>query len=137
MSLIMADLDHFKSINDEYGHAAGDQVLVGAAAVLTAQSRAYDLAARYGGEEFVLLLPGTSQYEAVGIAERIREAISILTVPECDRRITVSMGVAGWIIGEKEQQLLARADAALYKAKSSGRNRVEGAAYADSSREQE
>ncbi len=137
LSLIMADLDHFKSINDQYGHSTGDQVLAGAAAVLAAESRPYDLAARYGGEEFVLLLPGTSQDEAIAIAERIRKEIGIIEVPECDRQITVSLGVAGWISGETGQQLVSRADAALYKAKSTGRNRVEAAACADSGREQE
>lgn len=124
---IMADLDHFKSINDEYGHIAGDQVLAHAAAVFGSLSRPYDLAARYGGEEFVLLLPGTTMEDAISIAERIRQQVAELEVEECPRQITASLGVAGWLAGEGPEQVVARADKALYVAKSSGRNRVETA----------
>jgi diguanylate cyclase (GGDEF)-like protein len=127
LSMVMADLDHFKSINDQYGHVTGDQVLARTAAVLKSQSRPYDLAARYGGEEFVLILPGTSTDEAIATAERIRKEIANLTVPGCPQPITISLGVAGWIAGETPQVFVARADAALYRAKSAGRNRVEAA----------
>jgi diguanylate cyclase (GGDEF)-like protein len=120
----MADLDRFKSINDQYGHIAGDQVLAGAAAVFNRQLRPYDLAARYGGEEFVLLLPGTSTENAVAIAERIREEIEKTTIATCPRQITISLGVAAWQKGEGAEGLVARADAALYSAKTGGRNRV-------------
>ena len=125
LSAIMADLDHFKSINDRYGHMAGDHVLVHAAAVLGSLSRSYDLAARYGGEEFVLLLPGTAIEDAKSIAERIRKQVEELRVEECPRQITASLGVASWIAGEGPEQFVARADQALYNAKSAGRNRVE------------
>ena len=127
LSIIMADLDRFKSINDQYGHITGDQVLAGAAAVFGSQMRPYDLAARYGGEEFICLLPGTSAEDALTIAERIRKEIEKITVPACPRQITVSLGVANWVAGETPEKFVARADAALYKAKSSGRNRVEPA----------
>jgi chemotaxis family two-component system sensor kinase Cph1 len=127
-SLIIIDLDQFKSINDEYGHLIGDQVLVSAAAVFASQLRPYDLAARYGGEEFVLLLPGTSQDQAAVVAERVRNAISKLEVGEYPRGITVSLGAACWMTGETAEETIARADKALYRAKQSGRNRVEVAA---------
>jgi diguanylate cyclase (GGDEF)-like protein len=133
LSVVMADLDHFKSINDQYGHQAGDQVLMRAAAVFGSQLRAYDLAARYGGEEFVLLLPETSTAEAAAIAERIREQVAKLEIPECPRQITISLGIATWIGGETSVELLARADAALYSAKRNGRNRVEAASTVQSS----
>ena len=125
LSMIMADLDHFKSINDQYGHITGDQVLASAAAVFKSQSRPYDLAARYGGEEFVLVLPGTTTDGAIAIAERIRKEIAALTVPGCPKQITISLGVASWVAGEAPEALVARADAALYSAKGTGRNRVE------------
>ena len=106
LSMIMGDLDHFKSINDQYGHITGDQVLAGAAAVFKSQSRPYDLAARYGGEEFVLVLPGTSTDSAIAVAERIRKEIAGLPVPGCGRQITISLGVASWMAGERRKRLL-------------------------------
>jgi diguanylate cyclase (GGDEF)-like protein len=127
LSVIMADLDHFKAINDRYGHLAGDQVLAGVASVLENHSRPYDLAARYGGEEFVLLLPLTSTDDAIAIAERIRNEVGKIAVPGRPIPITASFGVANWMTGETPDELLARADSALYRAKDSGRNRVEDA----------
>jgi diguanylate cyclase (GGDEF)-like protein len=127
LSVIIADLDHFKSINDQYGHPTGDQVLARSATVFGGHLRPYDLAARYGGEEFLLLLPGTSNEDAIIIAERIREEVAKLEVPGCPRQITASLGIASWIKGESPDELVARADAALYNAKHSGRNRVEKA----------
>jgi diguanylate cyclase (GGDEF)-like protein len=126
-SVIIIDLDHFKSINDQYGHLVGDQVLISAAAVFGSQLRPYDLAARYGGEEFVLLLPGTSNDQALIIAERVRNEVSKLEVPTCPKQITVSLGAACWMAGETAEETIARADKALYRAKQSGRNRVEAA----------
>jgi diguanylate cyclase (GGDEF)-like protein len=128
LSLVMADLDHFKSINDQYGHITGDHVLASVAAVFQSHLRTYDLAARYGGEEFVLLLPATSAEGAMVVAERMRKALADITVPDCPRQITMSLGVATWMPGETPEQFVARADAALYKAKNAGRNRVEVAA---------
>ena len=127
LSVIMADLDRFKSINDEYGHIAGDQVLAGAASIFKTQVRPFDLAVRYGGEEFVLLFPGASTADALGIAERIRSKIAEMTVPACPRRITISLGVATWKTGETLDQLVARADGALYDAKRAGRDCVRAA----------
>jgi diguanylate cyclase (GGDEF)-like protein len=127
LSLVMADLDHFKSINDQYGHITGDHVLVGVAAIFQSHLRPYDLAARYGGEEFVLLLPATSTEGAMVVAERMRKALANITVPDCPRQITMSLGVATWTKGETPEQFIVRADAALYHAKNSGRNRVEAA----------
>jgi diguanylate cyclase (GGDEF)-like protein len=127
LSLIMADLDHFKSINDQYGHITGDQVLARTASVFGSQLRPYDLAARYGGEEFVLLLPGTSADGAIAAAERIRTEVSEIKVTGCAVQITMSFGIASWMTGEAREEFVARADAALYRAKSTGRNRVEAA----------
>jgi diguanylate cyclase (GGDEF)-like protein len=125
LSVVLADLDHFKSINDQYGHLAGDHVLASTAAVFGSQSRPYDLAARYGGEEFVLLLPATTTDGAVAVAQRMRKKIAEMRVPECPAQISVSFGVATWIAGETLEQLVGRADVALYAAKGAGRNRVE------------
>ena len=125
LSLIFADLDHFKPINDQFGHLAGDQVLARLGLVLQSQLRPYDTAARYGGDEFVLLLPGSSMAAAIDIADRIRKSISTLNVPECPRQITISLGVAQWTTGDAALELIARADAALHNAKTNGGNRVE------------
>ena len=127
LSMIIADLDHFKSVNDQFGHLAGDQVLVQTAGVFGRQLRPYDVAARFGGEEFVLLLPATSTDGAIAVAERLRKDVAGLKIPECPRQITVSLGVASWMEGETAEGFVARADAALYNAKRSGRNRVEAA----------
>jgi diguanylate cyclase (GGDEF)-like protein len=125
LSVIFADLDHFKPINDQFGHNAGDQVLAGLGIVLKSQLRSYALATRFGGDEFVLLLPGTTKDGAVTVAERIREKVAAMTVPECPRQITMSMGVACLESGESGEELVARADEALYRAKGKGGNRVE------------
>jgi diguanylate cyclase (GGDEF)-like protein len=127
LSILIADLDHFKSINDQYGHIIGDQVLARAAMVFGSQLRPYDLAARYGGEEFLLLLPGASTEDAITIAERIRKEVAKIEVLGCPREVTVSLGVASWVAGEAPEELIARADETLYKAKNTGRNRVEAA----------
>jgi diguanylate cyclase len=119
-----ADLDHFKPINDQFGHLAGDKVLECMGPVLKSQLRPYDTAARYGGDEFVLLLPGSSMEAAIDIAERIRMDVSTLSAPGCPRRITISLGVVQWTTGEAGLELIDRADAALRSAKAEGGNRV-------------
>jgi diguanylate cyclase (GGDEF)-like protein/PAS domain S-box-containing protein len=123
-SVILGDLDHFKSVNDEFGHLVGDRVLTAAARVLADQARTYDLPARFGGEEFMVLLPETTLTDAMVIAQRIRTAISEVAVPEVTRQITMSLGVSTWGHGDTLGALVGRADAALYQAKKRGRNRV-------------
>jgi diguanylate cyclase (GGDEF)-like protein len=124
-SVMMLDIDHFKRVNDELGHAAGDQVLAGVAKALNAQVRPTDLAARYGGEEMVVALPDTPLEGARIAAERLRQRIESSRFPGIERAITVSIGVAALGPQEAATELLGRADELLYRAKSRGRNRVE------------
>lgn len=128
MACVMLDLDHFKKINDTYGHHAGDQVLVAAAAILAESRRPYDEVARFGGEEFVLLLPNTSADAARHVAERIRGLLAGTPVESDGHRIpmTASFGVAALPAREITclNDLLKAADRALYVAKETGRNRV-------------
>jgi diguanylate cyclase (GGDEF)-like protein/PAS domain S-box-containing protein len=125
-SLIMSDLDHFKEINDTWGHVTGDEALAQFAAVLQNQCRQVDLVARFGGEEFVILLPGLILETAVQIAERLRKSAATATPESLGKRcLTASFGVTQAALGESGSQILNRADTALYRAKSLGRNRVE------------
>ncbi len=126
-SAIMLDVDHFKKINDIYGHPAGDRVLVSLAKLLTREIRACDLAARYGGEEFMLILPETNIEKAQGTAERIRHMVADTPLPVDGKsiRLTISLGVVSSEgSGQDFESLLKDADRLLYKAKQSGRNRV-------------
>lgn len=132
LACLFLDIDHFKHVNDTYGHSVGDYVLQGVARIIKAHLRNVDILARYGGEEFVVVLPGTATEEAMVIAERIRQAVAYKTFnhPEHDPfQVTLSIGVAGVVGGEAAtgalgQALLDRADSALYAAKNGGRNRV-------------
>jgi two-component system cell cycle response regulator len=127
-SVILLDVDHFKNINDRYGHAAGDVVLGAVARQLMAGIRNCDVVARWGGEEFVLALPSTSLEGACEVAERARrrlEAADIMTSEGQHIPVTASFGVALLDPHESLEQLIDRADRAMYTAKSSGRNRVE------------
>ena len=121
---LMADLDHFKRVNDVHGHEAGDSVLAAFGDLLRRRTRAIDIVARFGGEEFVVLMPDTDKEQAVAIAERIREAIAACRVEPLPDPVTASFGVVELVAGEQASALLHRADTALYEAKQSGRNRV-------------
>lgn len=125
LALLVLDLDHFKHINDLYGHPVGDSVLKETAACIRADLRATDLLFRYGGEEFVVLLGNTDKSGALGVAERIRQAIATHGFCQGNLLVTVSIGVAVLAAGECAGDLFARADAALYRAKAAGRNRVD------------
>ena len=127
VGLLMLDIDHFKPINDTYGHAVGDDVLRELVARLAGNLRASDLLARYGGEEFVAILPGTDRQGAAALGEKLRRQVSDYPFPGVGE-VTVSIGVADSAGGERPSELLRRLDDALYAAKNSGRNRVEVAA---------
>ena len=130
LSLLMVDVDHFKRFNDTYGHPAGDAVLVAVASILAACVRPSDVVARYGGEEFVVMLPNTRLADARMVSERARAAIAEVMVRDTDGAplppVTVSIGVAEAHGETALASLIADADALLYAAKGSGRNRVEG-----------
>lgn len=127
-ALVLLDLDNFKMLNDTLGHVAGDRALREVAAIAASQLRGVDLAARYGGEELAFLLPRTSVADAHAVAERIREAVASHAFSDNGKgfRITASLGVAGWSEnGGDAQNVLRRSDEALYRAKKSGKNRVD------------
>lgn len=125
--VVVCDIDHFKSINDNYGHQAGDKVLRIIAKSLASRLRKTDFIARYGGEEFVILMPETQQPQAVKVIDSVREAIASCPFHFKERpvSITLSFGISECRAEDEPEHLFARADAALYKAKENGRNRVE------------
>jgi diguanylate cyclase (GGDEF)-like protein len=126
LALLLLDLDHFKNVNDQRGHPVGDQVLANVGAILRRTLRPQDFAGRSGGEEFAVLLPGTETSAALGIAERVREAIGEIHLSDTDVQVTASVGVASFPEHASTPDRLERlADAALYLAKRQGRNRVE------------
>jgi diguanylate cyclase (GGDEF)-like protein len=125
LSFILFDIDHFKRVNDQFGHLYGDQALHAVATCAEQTIRESDMLFRYGGEEFLVLLSGTSLDGAELLAERIRHAVEKLRPKlECDIRMTVSLGVVTLREEEDSAAVLARADEALYRAKEAGRNRV-------------
>jgi diguanylate cyclase (GGDEF)-like protein len=136
-AILLVDIDHFKRVNDTYGHLAGDELLAATASTLGQHVRACDVLGRFGGEEFVAVLPGAGQQEACHIAERLRGRVREIAVPARGASaprdtaphntvtVTVSIGVAALgLDGDDLFELLAAADAALYRAKKSGRDRV-------------
>ena len=123
LSLVLCDVDRFKSVNDNFGHAAGDQILSAFGGLLVGCCRKEDTAARYGGEEFVMLLPNTPLEAALDLAERVRSRTESLRVPS-GATITASFGVARFTNQDTIDSFISRADAALYLAKERGRNQV-------------
>jgi diguanylate cyclase len=127
LCIVLMDIDHFKSINDRYGHPCGDQAILHLAKLMRESMRPHDLIARWGGEEFLTLLPDISMDDAHVIAERWRQLLADTPVHygELSLSITASFGVAQWQPGETFEHCIARADAALYAAKQAGRNQVQ------------
>jgi diguanylate cyclase (GGDEF)-like protein len=124
LSIIMVDLDDFKSVNDNFGHNAGDLVLQAFAGLLRENSRQEDLAARWGGEEFIMMLPGSSAQAATVLCGRLRRRWEETDCPDFGISLTASFGVAAYQPGETSDTLIGRADAALYEAKRLGKNQV-------------
>ena len=127
MALILADLDHFKSINDRFGHVAGDRVLTAVADALLDGVRGHDVVGRYGGEEFVIFLPETGLDEALVVAERLRSAVAALSFDDyAGLEVRSSFGVAeaNAVSAADADPLVSAADDALYRAKRAGRDRV-------------
>jgi len=133
VSVVLADLDHFKHINDTYGHLAGDAVLREAARRMREAIRPYDSIGRYGGEEFLLVLSNCDTLGAAAIAERLLQAVrkDTIVLAEATVSVTLSAGVATSGVIQDPETLVGAADAALYRAKRGGRNRVEVATAAD------
>jgi len=123
ITVMLMDLDFFKTINDTYGHQAGDEVLKKVARVVKSMIRQDDFAGRYGGEEFIVVLDNCSQETGRLIAERIRATIEATTYEQIDKTITISIGLATWH-GESVVALVKKSDELLYQAKRDGRNRV-------------
>jgi diguanylate cyclase len=126
MSLALLDIDDFKVLNDTHGHMAGDNALVHLAKVIRSTVRPTDLVCRYGGEEFVILLPGTSLQDSIVVISRLQRELTKRFFLHDNQRLllTFSAGVAERHSGETREQTIGRADAAMYQAKRSGKNRV-------------
>lgn len=127
LSAVMMDIDHFKNVNDTYGHLAGDQVLIAVAKAITDSLRPSDMPVRYGGEEFSVFLPGTSTENARIIAERLRQAVERLQITLPNGQViptTISLGFTERQDGDTVRSIIERADQALYNAKQNGRNRA-------------
>jgi len=122
-SIILFDIDHFKSVNDTYGHNVGDKVLIQMSALVKNLLRGDDLLARWGGEEFIILLPSTRENDAYELANRLRREIELFPFTHI-KKMTCSFGVAEFSANDTAAELIQKADKALYKAKVSGRNKV-------------
>ncbi len=125
LSIIIIDIDHFKNVNDTYGHQTGDIVLKEVAQILRSCSRTSDTSGRWGGEEFLIILPNTNLTGALEAAEKIRTSIENYPFSVVGKK-TASFGVAEFLVEENEDSFIERADQALYRAKSGGRNQVVG-----------
>lgn len=126
LAIVLFDVDHFKSVNDVYGHAKGDEVLAAIGAAARAQVRGADFVARYGGEEFILLMPETREAGARTVAEKLQRAFRKIEVGGMERTVTASFGIAsGRGDPETLHALVAAADESLYRAKENGRDRIE------------
>ena len=127
LTLLLLDLDHFKQINDAHGHLVGDIVLKEVTRAWSEALRAQDLLGRFGGEEFMLLCPGMDVEKAIVVAERLRTSCHSIRLGaiDADLKISVSIGIAQYVPGESRGQWINRADRALYRAKHSGRDRIE------------
>jgi len=123
-SIILFDLDFFKSVNDTYGHMEGDVTLKSVSSFLSRKIHKTDIFGRYGGEEFMIIMPNKRLDEAYGLADSYREEISKLLIGTQEIKLTISGGVAAYQIGDTAKELIERADKNLYKAKDSGRNKV-------------
>ena len=129
LGVVLFDIDHFKQVNDTWGHPAGDFVLKNMAQMIESVARGYDVFARYGGEEFAFLLRGTTLESAIMLAERIREAVAaqVFAYDTAELRVTISLGVTWWGGDDRytsSHELIEAVDKLLYEAKDSGRNRV-------------
>jgi diguanylate cyclase (GGDEF)-like protein len=126
----MLDIDHFKRLNDEFGHLLGDEVLRQVSSVFSQQLRKIDVVCRYGGEEFAVLLPQTSAEQAFSVAEKLRREVAGYRFPGVPRAVTISAGAAAHPIhGATRDEVVKSADAALYTAKQAGRNCVRMASF--------
>ncbi|WP_416181079.1 GGDEF domain-containing protein [Chloroflexus sp.] len=126
LSLVLIDIDHFKMINDQFGHHAGDDALICFAASWMAEKRTHDIFARWGGEEFILLLPETDQHHARQLVERVRDKMLTKPMVAGNNRLIIkfSAGISAYTGSETFEQLVQRADLALYRAKQQGRNQT-------------
>lgn len=129
LCLVMVDIDHFKQVNDKYGHVFGDKVLKSVASVLMENLKGKDMIARIGGEEFAIMLPETKLKFAEIVAENLRYAVQVSRIKKSDTgeildKVTVSMGIAVYHMGESIEQFIDRADKALYESKNTGRNKI-------------
>jgi len=131
LSVAMLDIDHFKRVNDKHGHRVGDRVLADLSSMMQRSIRKTDFVGRYGGEEFLIILPRTDAAGAAIMAERVRASLAGVPMHDAESstfQVTASLGIAEYVDGDDEDSLISRADAALYRAKEAGRNRVEIAA---------
>jgi diguanylate cyclase (GGDEF)-like protein len=124
MALVMFDIDHFKAVNDTFGHGIGDELLTALTGIVAGRLRGSDSMARWGGDEFLILLPETDQRGALELAESIRATVADTDLPGPGGGTTISLGVAAYRKGEALKDLTKRLDDALYDAKLAGRNRV-------------